>query len=100
MIATFFIIVQNINISENIVSLSDKTEIKQSCDPIQKLAFAKTHKTGGSTLQNIFLRYGYKYGLKFALPIKSWIFSLDKHIDREMVTQYSWNPSQTFDIMA
>lgn len=29
----------------------------QSCEPSQKIAFCKTHKTGSSTLQNIFLRY-------------------------------------------
>ena len=29
----------------------------QYCEPITKLAFAKTHKTGSSTLQNILFRY-------------------------------------------
>ena len=68
---------------------------------MQNLAFAKTHKTGGSTLQNIFLRYGYKNGLKFAIPLKNWIFSLDKIFDAEtMVTKYDWNPTNTFNIMA
>ena len=30
--------------------------LESKCEPIHKLAFAKTHKTGGSTLQNILFR--------------------------------------------
>eukprot|EP00750_Incisomonas_marina_P007757 INCI15042.1.p1 GENE.INCI15042.1~~INCI15042.1.p1 ORF type:complete len:931 (+),score=134.07 INCI15042.1:213-3005(+) len=37
-------------------------------DPAHKLVFIKTHKTGSSTLTNLFHRFGYKYGLNFALP--------------------------------
>ena len=80
---------------------STTTLPQRDCKPMQNLAFAKTHKTGGSTLQNIFLRYGYKNGLKFAIPLKNWIFSLDKIFDAEtMVTKYDWNPTNTFNIMA
>ena len=80
---------------------STTTLPRRDCEPMQNLAFAKTHKTGGSTLQNIFLRYGYKNGLKFAIPLKNWIFSLDKIFDAEtMVTKYDWNPTNTFNIMA
>ena len=80
---------------------STTTLPRRDCKPMQNLAFAKTHKTGGSTLQNIFLRYGYKNGLKFAIPLKNWIFSLDKIFDAEtMVTKYDWNPTNTFNIMA
>ena len=71
---------------------------KIDCKPEQRLAFAKTHKTGGSTLQNVFLRYGYKNGLKFALPKRNWIYSLDDPINSDMVLKYPWNPSGTFDI--
>ena len=40
---------------------AEATEDKQaeagSCSPKTQVAFAKTHKTGSSTLQNIFFRY-------------------------------------------
>ena len=36
-----------------------------TCQPTMAVAFAKTHKTGGSTIQNIFLRYRKKYNLIF-----------------------------------
>ena len=34
---------------------------KSSCKPARNIVFLKTHKTGSSTLQNIFLRYALKY---------------------------------------
>ena len=40
------------------------------CKPIESIAFAKTHKTGSTTLQNIFLRYAYNHDLTLALPIQ------------------------------
>lgn len=41
----------------------------QKCSgPKRNLMFLKTHKTGGSTLQNIFMRFGYRHGLVFVLP--------------------------------
>lgn len=67
---------------------------------MQKVAFAKTHKTGGSTLQNIFLRYGYRNGLSFALPQKTWFYGFDRPFNASMVTNYSWNPTNTFDMIA
>ena len=48
----------------------------QKCEPSKSLIFAKTHKTGGSTVQNIFLRYGSHNNLTFVLPQKrTWMFS-------------------------
>ena len=98
-----FSVKNNTNETKNNPAVPTSTTIfpQRDCKPMQNLAFAKTHKTGGSTLQNIFLRYGYKNGLKFAIPIKNWIFSLDKIFDAEtMVTKYDWNPTNTFNIMA
>ena len=54
----------------------------------------------GSTLQNILLRYGYKNGLTFAIPIKNWMFSFDELFNANMVTRYDWNPDNQFDMMA
>jgi len=41
----------------------DDASQKRKCSPETKIAFAKTHKTGSSTMQNILLRYGVKYDL-------------------------------------
>ena len=41
-----------------------------------QVAFAKTHKTGSSTLQNIFFRFGVEHNLTFALHPYNWMFSL------------------------
>merc|ERR1712029_508735 len=76
---------------DNLIS-SLKSEVKE-------LAFAKTHKTGGSTLQNIFMRYGYARGLTFAIPVKSWMYSFNEFFNAQMVTNYTWNPQRTFDMM-
>ncbi|XP_064081725.1 galactose-3-O-sulfotransferase 4-like isoform X2 [Macrobrachium nipponense] len=38
------------------------------CLPHQHIFFLKTHKCASSTVQNIFLRYGYNNNLTFALP--------------------------------
>ena len=46
------------------------------CEPINKLVFAKTHKTGSTTVQNLIFRYGMKNSLTFVLPKTSyWFFS-------------------------
>ena len=39
-----------------------------TCKPQRKIAFAKTHKTASSTVQNILLRYGLAIGAEFLLP--------------------------------
>ena len=51
---------------------------------MNKIAFAKTHKTGSSTLQNILLRYGFKHGHRIALPEKHWFFSLSDQFTGEV----------------
>ena len=55
-----------------------------------QIAFAKTHKTGSSTLQNIFFRYGDRNNLNFALPEKSWMFSYKQPFNASMVNTLPW----------
>ena len=55
-----------------------------------QIAFAKTHKTGSSTLQNIFFRYGDRNNLNFALPEKSWMFSYKQPFNASMVNRLPW----------
>ena len=64
---------------QNVVTSSTITDEKK-CHPIKKIVYAKIQKTGGSTLQNIFIRYGLKNDLKFALP-KEETHSIQIHLD-------------------
>lgn len=43
-------------------------DANQNCSPRENVTFIKAHKTGSSTVQNIFLRYGDKHNLQFVLP--------------------------------
>eukprot|EP00090_Calanus_glacialis_P043574 TRINITY_DN7717_c0_g1_i3.p1 TRINITY_DN7717_c0_g1~~TRINITY_DN7717_c0_g1_i3.p1 ORF type:complete len:421 (-),score=144.99 TRINITY_DN7717_c0_g1_i3:79-1341(-) len=61
-----------------------------SCSPKTQVAFAKTHKTGSSTLQNIFFRYGDAHGLTFAIPERSWMYSFKEPFNASMITSLPW----------
>ena len=52
---------------------------------VLQVAFAKTHKTGSSTLQNIFFRFGDKNNLSFAMPETSWMFSYKQPFNVSLV---------------
>ena len=45
------------------------------------------------------MRYGYARGLTFAIPVKNWMYSFNEPFNSKMVTSYSWNPQNTFDMM-
>ena len=63
---------------------------------------SNTLKTGGSTLQNIFVRYGLKNRLKFALPNNSmmpWTYDFYKSFQESMVQQYKWKNCEEYDMM-
>ena len=40
----------------------------RTCQPVKKIIFAKTHKTGSTTVQNILYRFGEENQLMFVLP--------------------------------
>ena len=61
-----------------------------TCRAITNFAFIKTHKTGSSTLTNVFHRYGYFHKLRHALPrgnlyygwpVKELLVSSVEHVD-------------------
>jgi hypothetical protein len=71
------------------------------CQPKTSLAFAKTHKTGSTTLQNIILRQAYSRDLTVAVPTKGWVFNLKVPFNAtNLVKHYPWNPHHKFDIFA
>jgi len=76
------------------------TEELQTCSPIKSISFAKTHKTGSSTVQNIFLRYGWENNLTFVLPEKrTWMFGFKTQFSAVDAHTYpSWNKKNIFDM--
>lgn len=50
----------------NVSDISHQTA--KYCHPKSNIFFLKTHKCASSTIQNIFLRYGYAHHLNFVLP--------------------------------
>ena len=70
----------------------------KNCSAQQNLIFAKTHKTGSSTLQNIFLRYGWKHNLTFVVPqAKTWMFTFKDRFRADLAHTYSWSPRNLFN---
>ena len=67
------------------------------CQPWPKVAFAKTHKTGSSTLQNILLRRGDRAGGVFAFPADSWMFPLASPLNATTVLRGPWASLGGFD---
>ena len=74
-------------------------EEEEGCQPVTKIAFAKTHKTGSSTVQNMLLRFGVKHDLTFGMPPNSWMFSVIDELHSEVVTKGPWQ-ALGFDIFA
>ena len=60
------------------------------CTPNHQLVFAKTHKTGGSTFQNILFRHCLRNNKSIAFPIpKTWMFGFKQPFNASQVNGYS-----------
>ena len=73
------------------------------CQPKKQIVFAKTHKTGGSTLQNILFRHCLRNNLSIAFPAtKSWMFRYNQSFSANEVKGYHINEKNekftTFDV--
>ncbi|KAL7846567.1 hypothetical protein SRHO_G00215470 [Serrasalmus rhombeus] len=77
--------------------LSRGTRELERCTPKLNLMFLKTHKTAGSTVLNILLRFGQRNQLKFALPNSRNDFFYPAPFDRMQVKDYS--PGACFNIV-
>ncbi|XP_078682174.1 galactosylceramide sulfotransferase-like [Branchiostoma floridae x Branchiostoma belcheri] len=64
------------------------------CSAKMNIVFLKTHKTAGSTVQNILLRYGLEKNLTFALPAAGHRFYWPDHFKRSSVLQEQQNRSK------
>ncbi|XP_078681498.1 galactosylceramide sulfotransferase-like [Branchiostoma floridae x Branchiostoma belcheri] len=65
------------------------------CSAKMNIVFLKTHKTAGSTVQNILLRYGLEKNLTFALPAAGHRFYWPDYFKRSSVLQEQQNRSKT-----
>ena len=62
---------------------------KQGCRERRAMIFAKTHKTGSTTLQNILFRFGQQHNLLFLLPKSGkHTFHLRSHFRKSMADLY------------
>ena len=67
-------------------NLQSKTH---QCQERRKIIFAKTHKTGSTTLQNILFRFGQENSLLFVLPKSgTHYFNLKSHFRKSMADLY------------
>ena len=79
-----------VNVTKEPLVKENNNTTENSCTPTRKLIFAKTHKTGSTTLQNIIFRFGEKNHLMFVLPkSKSHFFNLKAHFTVQMAELYS-----------
>lgn len=69
---------------------------EKECKPRHQIAFAKTHKTGSSSLQNILLRHGDTHNLTFALPKNSWMFDFKRPFELTMLSNPPWTSIDLF----
>ena len=61
----------------------------RQCREKRKIIFAKTHKTGSTTLQNILFRFGQEHNLLFILPKSgTHYFNLKSHFRKSMADLY------------
>jgi hypothetical protein len=76
------------NFNERFSTWSQSYKKMSKCSPKTKVIFAKSHKTGSSTVQNILFRFGLSHNLTFALPHKrSWSFPVNQSFCSDMVLQ-------------
>lgn len=69
----------------------------EQCQPKSSVAFLKTHKTAGSTVQNVFLRYADKHNLLLVLPRSNNYIGHPDPIQRYMVPRLKKN--STYSIL-
>ncbi|XP_060077606.1 galactosylceramide sulfotransferase-like [Ylistrum balloti] len=66
-------------------------------NPVQHIAFVKVHKAASTTVQNIFLRYGYENDLVFALPRAGSTISVQQTVRSDMILPPP--PNRPYDII-
>ena len=78
--------------------------VHDECIPKHQIAFAKTHKTGGSTFQNILFRHSLQNNLSIAFPMgKTWMFGFKQPFNASQVKGYQKKTQhhvtyKTFDV--
>lgn len=73
---------------------------RPTCTPHQHIMFLKMHKSGSSTVQNIFLRYAAQHNLIMGLPEKGHILGHPNHFMSSMIPPEQLAASGVVDIFA
>ncbi|XP_072027109.1 galactose-3-O-sulfotransferase 2-like isoform X2 [Amphiura filiformis] len=73
---------------EGLGSTLNPVDMKATYNPITKIVYIKTHKTGSTTVASIFQRFGYHRNLSFALPKTSHIFNNNNLFSRKFITPW------------
>ncbi len=71
-----------------VVNTKSNSTGNNGCNPITRIVYIKTHKTGSTTLASIFERFGYHRNLLFALPKINHIFSNEQLFSRKFMKQW------------
>ncbi len=84
---------------EELTILERRIKNQSRISPMRKqVAFAKTHKTGSSTFQNILFRFGIRQNLTFAMPPEaSWMFPFREKFSAKWVLEGPWR-DLSFDL--
>lgn len=85
------------NVDSQLPNDTRRTKYAVYGEPVRHIAFIKVHKAASTTVQNIFLRYGYEHNLVFALPKRGSIISKRKSIRTDNILAPPKNRS--YDIM-
>lgn len=83
-----------------VLSSSLAGEEPEQCAPHNHVIFVKTHKCASTTVQNIFLRYGYTHNLTFALPSQGNYLGNPGHFKASMIPERLMPNSGKVDIFA
>lgn len=71
------------------------TKLQQNKTPMKNVAFVKTHKTGGSSIQNVLLRYAEKHNLNVVIPASGNYIGhpqpFNKRLIRPLQVDYQYN---------
>ncbi|EGD80326.1 hypothetical protein PTSG_10581 [Salpingoeca rosetta] len=73
-------------------------DLPRCIEPRKKFVYIKTHKTGSSTIANIFHRFANKHGLHLALPKDDTFYSWP-YLGKTQILNSIWNynPPKTYD---
>ncbi|XP_030828193.1 galactosylceramide sulfotransferase-like [Strongylocentrotus purpuratus] len=81
------------------LTTSSPPDPQHSCNPVERIVYVKTHKTGSTTTASILERFGYLRNLSFAMGKGGHIISNEQLFKRSMLYQIPNRTRQDFDML-